>query len=146
MYREKAPLGWRIGTNDDMKVAMYYHPEDGVRTDYTFANTKKSSCLSLSEDQLATLHFISDKVDEAVRKFTTVTYELGDEVVLTHSKFRGDWLINIRQFYVDDKGDRQASRWGVVFKHQMWRQYRTKTADALCKYSFYYLFKRLNYT
>lgn len=136
MYREKAPLVWKIGDNTDMKISMYRHPEDGVRTDFTFVNTKKSSCLSLTDDQLCTLNFISSKVDEAVRKFTPVTYELGEEVVLTYSKFRGEWLINIRQFYVDDKGDRQPTRWGVVFKHLTWRQYRSKTASEVCKYSF----------
>lgn len=112
---------------------MYCHPTDGIRTDFVNFGDKKTSCLSLNEDQFSSLYFLAAKIDEVVRKFLDATFELGDDVIITHSKFRGSWLVNIRQYYVDDTGDKQPSRWGMVFRHDVWRKFTATKLKLLRK-------------
>ena len=131
----KAPLKYEF---DDVECMVYKHT-DTVRVDFTKKSPKKPMCVSLKPNNFITMYHVSDMVTDAIRRKKSFTYDMGDQIYLTHEQFRSKWSVNIRQYYTDDRGDEQPGRWGVNMTQQEWSMGMQKHFKEMCKYKIIHL-------
>lgn len=135
--RQRSKLRYQISSKSlkDKYEVVLYSANDGIRMDFIKQTDKKTSVISLNEEQFSTLRFIRLALNNAVRKRQDFNYDLGDNIKVSHEKYRKVYYIALRLWYVDDKGDLQPSLHGVNLPHEVWKYYiKDGAADDIGMY------------
>lgn len=130
-YRERAPLKWSF--SEDIETFIYCM--DGqIKVDFVRHGIQKDQVISLELDMFVTLYHIIAMVNTSVRKSMAFTYKLGELVAVSHEQFRSRWSVNIRQSYINDRGEVAPGRYGINIAIDDWRRACRSTMKEMCKY------------
>lgn len=132
-HRVRSKLRYRISpkTYKEKYEIVIYNASDGVHMDFVKYGDKKTIMISLKEEQIRTWQFIREMVNKAVKKREHFRYDIGDDIKVTHEKYRKVFYVCLRLWYPDDAGDFQPSKYGLNIPHEVWHKYMEGETPAI---------------
>lgn len=55
--------------------------------------------------------------------------QIGKQIYVTLSEFKGKRYIDVRKYYADDEGEMKPTRKGISFNAEDWREFVSKIQD-----------------